>query len=982
MKPLYFRLKGFKGLKVGLMDIDELIIDFEKGIATTKRLTGGTWEIISEIKFNPFSKGIIAFQGDNGTGKSTIFKNLHPFLMVVGADDKIQDHTYLRDSEKEFICEQDGIRYRSLILIDAQSGKAEAYLYKGENKEPLNNGLLTSYREAAEKVFGAEQIFATVLHSSRKLIPITQMKPADRKEIFYYYLGKTLSIFEEYDKIAKKRYDDAVSLMEKTRSRISFIQEQLSKMVTDEAIVSLGDKFIYQGTDRWQAIEKEMELIRQRGINLESKKSDCIKKVDELKKKVQIIDEQVMLENHKLSLVDETQEKIKQLEISKQVYEYDLVAVKEDYNLNSKATNNKKSELESEISRKEKILQNEGKINDAIHEMETLREFLSVTIPKTKTHKAEIEKEISQSNLDYQTLKNQYDAAISEITTRYDKQTAELEKEFTAKHSEYQLKLYKSRETKIGIENKYQKFVEAEEKKYSNEVTEFNNQQRTINTLELQEKAIEDQLASNETLFKQKKEFSIKEMERAQKEAGLIDKVPCVKYQDCVDTCEFLHNARMNRDMIGAIASQQIKIQNEFVALQEPLQASKVQRLTEIKSLKDRLIEPIRIFVDQTIKEIEKTRNNELSEVLDPEEPDDKVFISAKNVLRLRKDDELKVNEPEKPDTLVQDMELSRLKEIILKETQQRMKLELLERQGWENIKKEFDEVKLILPEKKSALSEILNQIKELDERFTKTKNEIEFNQSTIQLQIEQLSKQANKEEIQRTISIWHQQRVQVTTSIVLEDGSLRDYDSNILKLKSQLEAINDLSQDKTKEESELYTTERKVERLAFIREGLSKNGIPALIIHNVGIDVAQIANEFLKNTESGLRISFDTLKPTKNGYRESFEIPIYKNNQLIDIKNVNDGGTVYVDESINKAIGIYLTSSKYSNHRYQSEFSDEKDGALSENNKNLYLKLMQESLSLSDRDYLFLVTHSDSIWKQVNQRIHLYAGGKIQIVS
>ena len=255
------------------MNIDELIIDFEKGIAITKRLTDGSWETISEIKFNPFSKGIIAFQGDNGTGKSTIFKNLHPYLMVVGADDKIQDHCNLRDSEKEYICEQDGVRYRSLILIDAQSEKAEAYLYKGENNEPLNNGLLTSYKEAVEKVFGFPEIFATVLHSSRKLIPITQMKPADRKEIFYYYLGKTLSIFEEYDKIAKKRFDTATASMDETRNRISFIEESLAKLPAIAEITF--NKF-----------------------DLESKKADCIKKIDELKKKIQVADEQLAAENH------------------------------------------------------------------------------------------------------------------------------------------------------------------------------------------------------------------------------------------------------------------------------------------------------------------------------------------------------------------------------------------------------------------------------------------------------------------------------------------------------------------------------------------------------------------------------------------------------------------------------------------------------------------------------------------------------------
>ncbi len=121
MKPVYLRLKGSKGIKSG-MGLDEISIDLAQ-----------------------FQPGIIAIQGDNGVGKSTIMKNCHPYLMVTGSKKKLQEHFNLRDSEKEFICVQDGIKYRTLVLIDAKSEKAEAYIYEylaDGTQKPLNNGLL------------------------------------------------------------------------------------------------------------------------------------------------------------------------------------------------------------------------------------------------------------------------------------------------------------------------------------------------------------------------------------------------------------------------------------------------------------------------------------------------------------------------------------------------------------------------------------------------------------------------------------------------------------------------------------------------------------------------------------------------------------------------------------------------------------------------------------------------------------------------
>ena len=155
-----------------------------------------------------------------------------------------------------------------------------------------------------------------------------------------------------------------------------------------------------------------------------------------------VADEQLAAENHKLSVVNDTEQKIAGLEDSKGVFTTNLSIAQADYNIKSGELKTKREELELIISRKEKILSNEAGIKKALEEMDALKLYLSVTVLEAKTKKAEIENEISQSNLQYQALKTQYDTKISEINTRYDKQSAELEKEFTAKQSEYQLKLF------------------------------------------------------------------------------------------------------------------------------------------------------------------------------------------------------------------------------------------------------------------------------------------------------------------------------------------------------------------------------------------------------------------------------------------------------------------------------------------------------------------------------------------------------------
>ena len=152
MIPISLTLRGFRGIRSG-MGLDEIAID----------LAG-------------LPIGLVAITGPNGAGKTTILDNLHPYRIQPYKCRKAQDWSpasfsyydqcFGSDARKELVFEMGGIRYRSLILIDAEKRKQEAYLYRyapngGAAWLALNDGKTRTYDEAVEKVCGSPTLFFT-----------------------------------------------------------------------------------------------------------------------------------------------------------------------------------------------------------------------------------------------------------------------------------------------------------------------------------------------------------------------------------------------------------------------------------------------------------------------------------------------------------------------------------------------------------------------------------------------------------------------------------------------------------------------------------------------------------------------------------------------------------------------------------------------------------------------------------------------------
>jgi len=181
----------------------------------------GLWEVsrkdIVVLDLAAFGPGIIALAGENGTGKTTILENLHPYPQMLTRSGTLKSHFRLRDSCRDLYFRDlaTGIRYRSLIQINAASasGTAEYFLYRdtGTGFEPVPGvvGRLEAYEAEIQRLFGPLSLYlrtAFVTQRPSKNSPdLAEATKGDRKALFAELAG--ISYLSDYASAAKARAD-------------------------------------------------------------------------------------------------------------------------------------------------------------------------------------------------------------------------------------------------------------------------------------------------------------------------------------------------------------------------------------------------------------------------------------------------------------------------------------------------------------------------------------------------------------------------------------------------------------------------------------------------------------------------------------------------------------------------------------------------------------------------------------------------------
>jgi exonuclease SbcC len=358
MKLLSLNLRGATGIRHGL-GLDEVFIDFTR-----------------------FEPGLVALVGPNGSGKTSILENLHPYLQLVSRDGSLSNHFQLRDSYRDLKFELQGHTYRVHILIDAQTARTEAYLYR--DGQPLNDGKVNTYKVEIEKLLGSPDLFFRSIFSSQNAESITALTPGKRKELFMELLG--LQRYERYAELCKVKIDaleneiagkrGKLELVYAETSKRTVVEEELSKYEADLSCIEIT----LQNLQQQITSASEILILNERRI------------AEDAQKQVQIHDMA-----NEISVLESQQWKMKN-----------------DFEREEKKLKDQGREIEAEIERKKKIVEHKAEIESSVMRLKVLRTQLKA-LEERKSQLVEVEQAESAERLKYQQDENEYTQKVRNI---------------------------------------------------------------------------------------------------------------------------------------------------------------------------------------------------------------------------------------------------------------------------------------------------------------------------------------------------------------------------------------------------------------------------------------------------------------------------------------------------------------------------------------------------------------------------------------
>jgi DNA repair exonuclease SbcCD ATPase subunit len=201
MKPLKLKARGFIGIWNG-QGLDEICID------------------LSSID------GLIAFDGKNGSGKTTCMDLMTPFRQLASRGGSLAHHVRLRDSFKDFTFHHDGHTYQTLVKIDCQSGKQEGFIWKDD--EPQVSGKVTEYDKYIENLLGSPKLFFQSVFAAQGGDSMADMTTGELKSLFSEFLR--LDKLAEWEETAKLAGNAIESQIEAIRQRIGINEAWAEKI--------------------------------------------------------------------------------------------------------------------------------------------------------------------------------------------------------------------------------------------------------------------------------------------------------------------------------------------------------------------------------------------------------------------------------------------------------------------------------------------------------------------------------------------------------------------------------------------------------------------------------------------------------------------------------------------------------------------------------------------------------------------------------
>lgn len=232
MKITYLRLKNFNAIYT-VLNMRELKIDFEK-----------------------MMHDIVLFIGTNGSCKTYILSNLHPFAYVGNVDARSGVDMIIKgeDGEKEIHFRKDnGDEYKihHHYIYQKSGRKIKSYIEK--NGVEMNaTGLVRTFNEIIELEFGIDIGFLRVIRLGSNVNNLVSMKSSERKE----FAVKLLSEVDDY----LADYKNASDKSKSRKSALKIIVDKIKRLNIDDVNIFRNDIDAMQDKKDVLVAEREDQL--------------------------------------------------------------------------------------------------------------------------------------------------------------------------------------------------------------------------------------------------------------------------------------------------------------------------------------------------------------------------------------------------------------------------------------------------------------------------------------------------------------------------------------------------------------------------------------------------------------------------------------------------------------------------------------------------------------------------------------------------
>ena len=284
MKITYLKLKNFVNIKVG-MKKTEIEIDFTKS-----------------------RNKIILLCGPNGSGKTSLMSELHPFansgnmdvrgdcnLIIEGKDGYKEVH--IKDKDDEYII-------KHFYMFSKKTKSVKSFITK--NGDELNvNGNVKSFKEAVNEHLGIDHDLLKLMRLGSNVTSLINMKSTNRKT-FATKLFSDIEVYNGFYKKVSEEYRNMRAVLKSTADKISKFNVQ--DKTEFEKQLSITESEILKYTADKDILQKEI-------ITFENKVLDI--KIDD----EQLVDKSYFDLESELNSAVELTALVRDMNISKEEYE-------------------------------------------------------------------------------------------------------------------------------------------------------------------------------------------------------------------------------------------------------------------------------------------------------------------------------------------------------------------------------------------------------------------------------------------------------------------------------------------------------------------------------------------------------------------------------------------------------------------------------------------------------------------------------------